>query len=60
MDTTDIAAVARHMFQAQGAKAVAEAAQNAERHSQSGDTEQAKFWERVEIHLREMTGPRQT
>jgi hypothetical protein len=60
MDTTDIAAVARNMYQAQGAKAVAEAAQNAERFKQAGDEEQAKMWQRVEIHLREMTGPRQT
>jgi hypothetical protein len=60
MDTTDITAVARHLFETQGLKAIAEAAQNAERLSQSGDTEQAKFWQRVEGVLREMRGPRQT
>ena len=60
MDTTNIAAVARHLYETQGAKALAEAAQNAERFKQAGDEAQANLWQRVEIHLREMTGPRQT
>ena len=59
MDTTDISAVARHLYEAHGPKAIAEAAQNAERLSQSGESEQARFWQRVEGVLREMRGPRQ-
>ena len=60
MDTTDIATLARHLFQTQGAKAIAEAAHNAARFSEAGDAEQAKMWQRVEAALREMRGPRQT
>jgi hypothetical protein len=59
MNTTDISRVARHLFETQGPKAIAEAAQNAARFSEAGDTEQAKMWERVEAVLREMRGPRQ-
>jgi hypothetical protein len=59
MDTTDISALARHLFAAQGARAIAEAAQNAERFREAGDAEQAKMWERVELVLREMRGPHQ-
>lgn len=60
MDTTDISAIARHLFETQGAKAIAEAARQAERFSEAGDREQAKLWERVEAALREMRGPRQS
>jgi hypothetical protein len=59
MDTTDISTLARHLFQTQGPKAIAEAARNAARFTEAGDTEQAKMWERVEAVLREMRGPRQ-
>ena len=60
MNTTDISALARHLFETQGAKAIAEAAQKAESFQQAGDREQAKTWQRVEAVLREMRGPRQT
>ena len=60
MNTTDISALARHLFETQGAKAIAEAAQKAESFEQAGDREQAKTWQRVEGALREMRGPRQT
>jgi hypothetical protein len=59
MDTTDIATVARHLYETQGPKAIAEAAHNAARFNEAGDAEQAKMWERVEAALREMRGPRQ-
>jgi hypothetical protein len=59
MNTTDISAIARHLFETQGVQAIAEAAQNVERFSEAGDTEQARMWERVEAALREMRGPRQ-
>ena len=60
MNATDVSALARHLFETQGAKAIAEAAQKAEGFRQTGDEEQAKIWERVEVVLREMRGPRQT
>jgi hypothetical protein len=60
MNTTDISALARHLFETQGAKAIADAAQKAESLKQAGDREQAKTWERVEALLREMRGPRQS
>lgn len=60
MKTTDVSALARHLFDTQGPKAIAEAAHRAQLCSKAGDTEQAKTWERVEAVLREMRGPRQT
>lgn len=60
MNSADISALARHLFETQGAKAIAEAAQRAESCGKAGDTEQAKTWQRVEALLREMRGPRQS
>jgi hypothetical protein len=60
MNASDISAVARHLFETEGAKAIADAAQKAESSRQVGDEEQAKFWNRVEAALQEMRGPRQT
>jgi hypothetical protein len=60
MNTTDISALARHLFETQGAKAIAEAAQKAEFFNLSGDRAQAQTWRQVEQVLREMRGPRQT
>ena len=60
MNTTDISAIARHLFATQGAQAIAEAAQSAARFREAGDNEQAKMWERVESVLREMRGPHQS
>ena len=60
MNTTDISTLARQLFAAQGAKAIAEAAHKADSARQAGDTEQAKIWDRVEVALRELRGPNQT
>jgi hypothetical protein len=60
MNATDISALAHHLFQTQGAKAIAEAAQRAESFREKGDEEQARTWERVEEVLREMRGARQS
>jgi hypothetical protein len=60
MNTTDISALARHLFETQGARAIAEAAQQAARFQKAGDEEQARMWERVEAALREMRGPHQS
>ena len=60
MNATDVSAVAHHLFETQGAKAIAEAAQKADSFSRSGDQEQARLWQRVEAALREMRGPHQS
>lgn len=60
MNTTDVSTLARQLFAAQGAKAIAEAAHKAESCRRAGDAEQAKIWQRVEGALREMRGPTQT
>jgi hypothetical protein len=59
MNTTDISALARHLFETQGASAIAEAARNAAHFAEAGDSAQAKMWQRVEAVLRELRGPRQ-
>jgi hypothetical protein len=60
MNAADISAVAHHLFEAHGSKAIAEAARKATSFDDAGDKEQAKFWQRVEAVLREMSGPRQS
>jgi len=60
MNATDVSAVARHLFETQGAKAIANAAARAEASRKMGDLEQAKTWQRVEAVLRELRGPRQS
>lgn len=60
MITNEISALARQLYATQGARAIAEAAQNAERCTQRGDDEEARLWQRVESVLREMRGPIQT
>ena len=57
---TDVSALAHYLFATQGPKAIAEAARKAESFREAGDEEQARTWQRVEEHLREMRGPRQT
>lgn len=60
MNASDISAVAHHLFETQGAKAIAEAAQNADAFVKAGDKEQAALWQRVEAVLRELRGPYQS
>lgn len=60
MNALDISTLAHQLFAAQGAKAIAEAAQKAESCRQAGDAEQAKIWERVESVLRDLRGARQS
>lgn len=59
MNTADVSAVARHLFETQGAKAIAQAAHKADSLEGAGDKEQAAFWRRVEAALLEIRGPRQ-
>ncbi len=60
MDATVISALARHLFEMQGAKAIAEAAQKAASFEKAGDKEQSKTWRRVEAVLWEMRGPHES
>ena len=57
MNAIDISAIAHHLYETQGAKAIAEAARRAAFFEQAGDSRQAKMWQRVEEVLREMRGP---
>ena len=58
--TPDVSALARHLYEAQGPRAIAEAAQKADACADDGDEEQARLWRSVETALRELRGPRQT
>ena len=60
MNTADISALARHLYETQGAGAIAEAAQKAAAFEKSGDKEQAHMWQRVEGTLRELRGAHQS
>ncbi|MDH4325894.1 MAG: hypothetical protein OEZ09_10060 [Betaproteobacteria bacterium] len=60
MDTADVSAIARHLFETQGTKAIAEAAQKAVSFEKAGDQKQAKLWRRVEAAVREMRGPKES
>ncbi len=60
MSTADISALAHRLFETQGVKAIAEAAQKAVSFERAGDEEQARFWRRVEDVLQEIRGPRQS
>lgn len=60
MNTADISAVAHHLFETQGAKAIAEAAQKAAFFHNAGNEGQAKFWRRVEAVLQEIRGPKES
>jgi hypothetical protein len=57
MDAANISAIAHHLFETQGVKAIADAAQKAASFERAHDKEQAKMWRRVEAVLREMRGP---
>lgn len=60
MNAVDIPALARHLFEAHGAKAIAEAAQKAASFERAGDEEQSRTWRRVEAVLLEMRGPHES
>jgi hypothetical protein len=48
---------AGRLFEARGAKAIAETAQKAATLEQQGDNEQARTWRRIESAMRSMRGP---
>lgn len=59
MTVEDVSAMARHLFETHGAKAIAEARQKAAAFDAAGDKAQAQTWRRIETALREMRGPNQ-
>jgi hypothetical protein len=56
MQTIDIQDYARQLFDAHGAKAIAEAAQKARAFEERGDQEQATTWRNIEKALLLMRG----
>jgi mannose/cellobiose epimerase-like protein (N-acyl-D-glucosamine 2-epimerase family) len=48
---------ARRLFEARGAKAIAETAQKAATLEQQGDDAQARTWRQIESAMRSMRGP---
>lgn len=60
MEATQVQQYARQLFEVQGIRAIAAAAEKAARLEQSGDPEQARAWRRIEAALLQMRGPRET
>jgi len=60
MNATDISTYAHRLYETQGPKAIAEAAQKAASFEKAGDEEQSKTWRRVEAVLLELRGPHQS
>jgi hypothetical protein len=58
--TAEISALARHLYDERGPKAISEAAQKAAACEAAGDAAQARTWRRVQAVLEEMRGPRET
>ena len=60
MQTTEVHDYARQLLEAQGFKAIAQAAQKARAFEQQGDNEQAQTWRRIEAALMQMRGPHES
>jgi acetyl esterase/lipase len=58
MLAVEIQDYARRLMESQGMKAIADAAQKAHAFEEQGQDEQASTWRRIELALREMSGPR--
>ncbi len=58
MNAVEIHDHARKLYGAQGARALAEAAEMIRRYEQDGDKRLVDDWRRIESALREMRGPR--
>ena len=58
MDTTQVQRYARQLYEVQGAKAIAEAAQKALQFEHNNDPEHAEIWRRIEAALILVNGPR--
>jgi len=60
MEIANVQTIARQLYEAQGAKAIAEAAQKAAAHEQRGESEQAQTWRRIEAALMLLRGSRKS
>lgn len=60
MNTADISALARNLYETRGTRAVAEAARRAAAFEEAGDKDQAGIWRRVEAAVLEMRGPHES
>lgn len=60
MNAANISALAHHLFETQGPKAIAEAARKAASLEAAGDEKQARIWRQAEAVLWEMRGPKQS
>jgi hypothetical protein len=60
MEAAHIQSYARQLYEAQGAKAIAEAARKAADHESRGNSEEAQTWRRIEAALMLLRGPRES
>jgi hypothetical protein len=60
MQTAEVHDYARQLLEAQGFKAIAEAAQKARAFEQQGNNQQAQTWRRIEAALMQMRGPHES
>ena len=60
MEVAHIQSYARQLYEAQGAKADAEAAQKAAAYERRGANEDAQTWRRIEAALMLLRGPRES
>jgi hypothetical protein len=60
MNTAQVQTIARQLFEEQGAKAIAFAAQKALSLERHHDSDQSQTWRRIEAALMRMRGPRET
>jgi hypothetical protein len=60
MEVAHIQSYARQLYEAQGAKAIAEAAQKAAAYERGGADEDAQTWRRIEAALMLLRGPRES
>jgi len=60
MNAENISAIAHHLVETHGAKAMVEAARKATVFERAGDKEQATLWRRVESVVSELRGPKES
>ena len=60
MEVAHIQSYARQLYEAQGSKAIAEAAQKAASYERQGQSEVAQTWRRIEAALFRLRGPRES
>ena len=60
MEATQVQIHARQLYEMEGPKAIATAAQKALMYERSNDKERAQHWRRIEAAIMLMRGPRET